>query len=113
MRIKSSENVAVRILIAPNKFRGSLEATQVARAMAPGVRRMLHYVVGICVTGTAGQGGGTDGKPKGLTFLCLAAADREISRSELWPGDRRANKESSALAALQMLSDYLEDSANG
>ena len=84
-----------------------------AREMAQGARRLLHSDVGISVTGIAGPGGGTDGKPKGLTYLCLAAADREISRSELWPGDRRANKESSALAALHMLLDYLENSSNG
>ena len=84
-----------------------------AREMAHGARRLLHSDVGISVTGIAGPGGGTDGKPKGLTYLCLAAADREISRSKLWPGDRRANKESSALAALHMLLDYLENSSNG
>ena len=84
-----------------------------AREMAQGVRRLLHSDVGISVTGIAGPGGGTDGKPKGLTYLCLATADREIDRSELWQGDRRANKESSALVALHMLLDYLEDSANG
>ena len=84
-----------------------------AREMAQGVRRLLHSDVGISVTGIAGPGGGTDGKPKGLTYLCLATADRQIDRSELWKGDRRANKESSALVALDMLLDYLEDSANG
>ena len=88
-------------------------SAECAREMAHGARQLLHSDLGISVTGIAGPGGGTDGKPKGLTYLCLVAADREISRNELWPGDRRANKESSALAALHMLLDYLEDSADG
>ena len=88
-------------------------SAECARQMAQGVRRLLHTDLGVSVTGIAGPGGGTDGKPLGLTYLCLATADREIDRSELWQGDRRANKESSALAALHILLDYLEDSADG
>ena len=55
--MKSSENVAVRILIAPDKFRGSLEASDVARAMARGVKRALPGAAVDC----AGMADGGEG----------------------------------------------------
>ena len=83
-----------------------------AREMADGVRRLLQADVGVSITGVAGPGG-TEDKPQGLTYLHLAAPDRSTGRRELWQGDRRANKEQSALAALRLLLDYLEESAHG
>lgn len=41
--------LSARILIAPDKFRGSLEATEVARAMARGVKRALPGAVVDCI----------------------------------------------------------------
>lgn len=79
-----------------------------AAEMAAGARRVLQADVAVSVTGIAGPGGGTDEKPVGLTFLHLSAPATELSRHIVWQGDRRANKESSALAALQLVVAYLE-----
>lgn len=79
-----------------------------AQEMARGVRRLIGADVALSVTGIAGPGGGTDGKPRGLTYIHLAADDVDLGRQFVWPGDRRANKLSSAAAALQLLIDYLE-----
>ncbi|MCA9870604.1 MAG: CinA family protein, partial [Anaerolineae bacterium] len=59
--------------------------------------------------GIAGPGGGSAEKPTGLTFIHLAAADTDLGHRFVWSGDRRANKLSSAAAALQLLIDYLEN----
>jgi len=76
--------------------------------MALGARRLIDADIALSVTGIAGPGGGSDGKPMGLTFLHLAAADADLGRRYVWTGDRRSNKLSSAAAALQLLIDYLE-----
>jgi len=47
-------------------------------------------------------------KPVGLTYIALTAADLQRCERYLWKGDRRANKEQSAEAALEMLREYLE-----
>jgi PncC family amidohydrolase len=81
---------------------------ETAREMARGVRRILQTDVALAVTGIAGPSGGTPGKPVGLTYIALAAEDLERCEGYLWRGDRRANKEQSAEAALAMLREYLE-----
>lgn len=84
-------------------------SAQCAAEMAQGVRCLLGSDVALSVTGIAGPGGGTDAKPVGLTFIHLSAPGHERSLRSVWPGDRRANKVDTALAALRLLLDYLEE----
>ena len=77
------------------------EAT--AAAMAEGVRLLLGADVAVAVTGIAGPSGGTDDKPVGLTYVAFADPDSTACERHLWRGDRTANKESSAEAALALL----------
>lgn len=83
-------------------------SAECAAEMARGVARILGADCAVSITGIAGPGGGTDDKPVGLTYIHLVGPDAEVGRHWVWSGDRRANKESSALAALQLLVDYLE-----
>lgn len=83
------------------------EAT--ALAMAEGARRLLRADVAVAVTGIAGPTGGTDEKPVGLTYVALAGPEARICERHLWRGERQANKESSAEAALALLRRYLGD----
>jgi nicotinamide-nucleotide amidase len=75
--------------------------------MARGVRTTLGADIGISVSGIAGPGGGMPEKPVGITWIGLSARDGDWARKFVWDGDRRANKESSAQAALQFVLDYL------
>lgn len=84
-------------------------SAQCAAEMAQGVRRLLHADAALSVTGIAGPGGDTPVKPLGLTFVHLSAPGCERGMRAVWPADRRANKEDSALAALRLLLDYLEE----
>lgn len=79
-----------------------------AQEMAHGARRLIGADIALSVTGIAGPGGGTDEKPTGLTYIHLAAAGADLGRRYVWPGERRANKLSSAAAALELLIEYLE-----
>jgi len=85
---------------------------ETAREMVRGVRGLLQTDVALAVTGIAGPSGGTPEKPVGLTYIALAAEDLERCERYLWQGDRWANKEQSAEAALAMLREYLEARQN-
>jgi PncC family amidohydrolase len=80
-------------------------SAQVARAMALGARDRLGVDLAVAVTGVAGPGGGTAAKPVGLTYVAVADAAGVEVRRFVWPGDRLANKDSSARAALALLLD--------
>jgi len=82
---------------------------ETAREMARGGRRQMGADVGLSVTGIAGPTGGTPDKPVGLVYVALSAADVELCQRHVWQGDRLANKERSADAALQLLLAYLQD----
>jgi PncC family amidohydrolase len=76
---------------------------QVARSMAEGVRRLLAVDLAVGITGVAGPGGGTPGKPVGLVYIALASEDgTDVSRYQ-WNEDRIGNKQRSIEAALDML----------
>jgi PncC family amidohydrolase len=79
----------------------------VAQQMAQGARRCYEVDVAVSITGIAGPGGGSPGKPTGLVHFHLSAADgTEESHRIVWPADRRGNKLLSAQFAMQMLLDY-------
>ncbi len=78
-------------------------SAQVARAMAEGARSRLGTNVGVAITGIAGPDGGTPEKPVGLTYVAVADPQGVDVRRHLWTGDRAANKQDSARAALELL----------
>jgi PncC family amidohydrolase len=80
---------------------------QTALEMARGVRVALGADIGLSVTGIAGPGGGTPEKPVGTVWIALSAEGYENARHYLWQGDRAANKEQSAEAALRVVVEYL------
>jgi PncC family amidohydrolase len=102
--------------------RGTLAAhgavsAQVALAMAEGARSRFATDLAVSVTGIAGPGGATAGKPVGLTYVGLAHAQGGTVRRFTWGGDREANKAASTRAALELLLEgavaRAEDRARG
>lgn len=74
----------------------------VVRAMAEGVRRRFGVDVALAITGVAGPGGGTDEKPVGLVWVCVALPDRvEPRRIQSW-GDRAEIRYRAAQAAMEL-----------
>lgn len=84
---------------------------QIALEMARGACRVLGADVGVAVTGIAGPGGGSEDKPVGLTWIAVVDPDGERVERYRWSGDRIANKEHSAEAALELLVEALDGSA--
>ena len=83
-------------------------SAQVARAMAEGARARLATDLAVAVTGIAGPGGATPGKPVGLAYVAVADTTGSAVRRFAWTGDREANKASSAQAALELLVERAE-----
>lgn len=81
-----------------------------AGEMARGARALFNTDYALSVTGIAGPGGGSAGKPVGLTYIGLATSDGDLRvERHVWEGDRIANKRASVAAALQMLRRELTD----
>ncbi|HHW14228.1 MAG TPA: CinA family protein, partial [Firmicutes bacterium] len=77
-----------------------------ARLMAEGVRR-CGVEVGLAVTGIAGPGGATPGKPVGLVYVAVSDPQGTAVRELRLGADRRSNKERAATAALALLWERL------
>ncbi len=77
----------------------------VAASMATGALKRSQAALTIAVTGVAGPGGGTEGKPVGTVWFAVASrgADSATER-QVFPGDRAAVREATVEHALAMLS---------
>jgi PncC family amidohydrolase len=84
-------------------------SAQVAKAMALGARARFGTTLAASITGIAGPDGGSDEKPVGLTYVGLALADGEVDvRRFQLAGDRSANRQAAAEAALAWLLEVAE-----
>jgi nicotinamide-nucleotide amidase len=85
---------------------------EVAEALADGARARLDAGVGIGVTGIAGPGGATPGKPVGLVWLSVSRRDgRRLTRSVTLPGGRADVRDRSTTVALHLVRQLLIPSA--
>jgi nicotinamide-nucleotide amidase len=76
---------------------------QAARLMAEGAARRFKVAASVAVTGIAGPGGGTPGKPVGTVWLACTLHGATIARRGLFPGSRHEIRARSAQAALHLL----------
>lgn len=80
----------------------------VAQAMAAGVLAHSPADLALAVTGIAGPGGATPGKPVGLVWLAWASRDaaggvRCTAEQRVWPGDRTAVRSATVQWGLERL----------
>ena len=76
----------------------------VARAMAAGALARSDADIAVSVTGIAGPGGGSDGKPVGLVhFAAVRAGVEPLAERHVFPGDRDGIRRVSVITALTML----------
>ena len=83
-------------------------SAQAAEEMAAGVRDLFGADVGLATTGLLGPSGGSAEKPVGLVWAAVASERGVRSLRHQVGGDRQANKEAFALAALGLLAEELE-----
>jgi PncC family amidohydrolase len=83
-------------------------SAQVAKAMATGARARFDASLAASITGVSGPDGGSAEKPVGLTYVGLASGGTVAVRRFAFAGDRGANREAAALAALEWLIERAE-----
>ncbi|MCK4943427.1 MAG: competence/damage-inducible protein A [Candidatus Aminicenantes bacterium] len=92
--------------------KGTLEkkgavSEQTALEMATGIRRLCQSDIGVAITGIAGPGGATQGKPVGLVCLHLSSEEAEQGVQKIFTGDRQIVKIRSENCCLNLIRQYL------
>jgi nicotinamide-nucleotide amidase len=78
-------------------------SSEVATALAEGIRRHVGSTLGVGITGIAGPGGGTEEKPVGTVHIALSHAGGVKERGVLFPGDREAIRWHASQLALDLV----------
>jgi len=84
------------------KAKGAV-SSEVAIALADGIRRRVGSTLGVGITGIAGPSGGTEEKPVGTVHVAIAHAGGVKERGVRFPGDREAIRWHAAQLALDMV----------
>lgn len=82
---------------------------ETAVAMAKGARKATSSDIGIGITGIAGPDGGTAEKPVGMVCIALDAADKQISQTNYFSGNRENIREMSVRRAQILLYNCLKE----
>jgi competence/damage-inducible protein CinA-like protein len=79
-------------------------SSEVAQALAAGARERLQTDIGVGITGIAGPDGGSEEKPVGLVWLCIAGpGEASMTRSVNLPGGRADVRDRATTVAMHML----------
>jgi len=78
-------------------------SSEVAVALAQGIRRRVGSTLGVGITGIAGPGGGIEEKPVGTVYLALASAEGVKEKNPRFPGDREMIRFQASQFALDLV----------
>jgi nicotinamide-nucleotide amidase len=78
-------------------------SSEVAIALAEGIRRRAGSMLGVGITGVAGPGGGTEEKPAGTVYIALATPLGVKERLVHLPGDREMVRFHASQVALDLV----------
>jgi nicotinamide-nucleotide amidase len=80
---------------------------QTAQEMAQGGRSAFCADYAIAITGIAGPSGGTNEKPVGTVWICVAGQNALDCRRFVFPGNRSSVRSGAVYAALSMTNQHL------
>ncbi|MGR3317316.1 MAG: nicotinamide-nucleotide amidohydrolase family protein, partial [Candidatus Anammoxibacter sp.] len=100
-----SNKVKVRVLGVPEELleKHGAVSSQVASAMASGIRKHAESDIGIGITGIAGPTGDTPDKPIGLVYIAVDIKGAVDVKKHLFSGSRIDIKNRAAHTAINML----------
>src|SRR5499427_37210 len=78
-------------------------SSEVAVALAQGIRRRVGSTLGVGITGIAGPGGGSEEKPVGTVHIAVAGPADTKTRALRFPGDREMVRMQASQAALDVV----------
>ena len=81
-------------------------SSEVAIALADGIRRRTGATLGVGITGIAGPNGGTPEKPVGTVHVAIADADGSKERGASYPGERDRIRWQASQTALDLVRRY-------
>ena len=81
-------------------------SSEVAEAMAGGVRRALGSDIAVSVTGLAGPGGDTFGNSVGTVYIGYSDHNCCLSKHFVFKGDREAIRKQATIAALNLILEH-------
>jgi nicotinamide-nucleotide amidase len=104
-----SNNAKTRFLgVGEEVIRGhGAVSTEVAAAMAEGVRHVSGADVALALTGVAGPTGGTAEKPVGTVYIAVASESGTDVKHRVFPGDRSRIQTIAAYAGLLLVRQSL------
>ncbi|MBI3403985.1 MAG: competence/damage-inducible protein A [Acidobacteria bacterium] len=88
-------------------------SSEVAIALAEGIRRRVGAALGLGITGIAGPGGGTAEKPVGTVHIALSHDAGTRERGFHFPGGRDLVRQQASQAALDMVRRHLQYGPQG
>ena len=104
MVVYSNEAKTVLADVAPQLIHShGAVSSVVAGALARGSRVRLGAKIGLGITGIAGPGGATPGKPVGLTYVAVDSDKHSAVKKYVWTFDRAGNRLASVGAAHDLL----------
>jgi len=87
-------------------------SSEVAVAMAKGVKQLMNVDFAVAITGIAGPTGATDTKPIGLVYISIVSDNSVIVREERLKGDRESIRLRATNIALFLLIDAIKNDIN-
>ena len=78
-------------------------SSEVAQALAEGIRKKTGATLGLGITGIAGPGGGTESKPVGRVYIAVSDATTNESFERNFRGDRNRIREWASQQALDIV----------
>ncbi|MCU0287667.1 MAG: competence/damage-inducible protein A [Acidobacteria bacterium] len=81
---------------------------ETAKEMAQGVRALTGADIGLSITGIAGPGGASHGKPVGLVFIHISSEKTDSNFYQIFPGEREIVKTRTINYALTLLRKQIE-----
>lgn len=109
--VSYSYQVKESLLDVSRKTLDSLGAVsgEVVEQMAEGAFKKFDVDYVISASGIAGPGGGTEDKPVGTVWICVASKDKKLTRRFMFGDNRERNIHKTAMSGLMMLKQLIEE----